>query len=281
MGCKWRRLCTSVTLIALSGASVAESNAQQSIIQMPDPTPSDVLIAPSDTIQKKFAMLTASELEGVRQKIQPCWNPPAGNQNTPIVTLIVQMNQNGTPVKADFKDTERYNNEPYYRAAADAAHRAIMNPRCQPFPLSSENYSNWRTITFNFDARDVETPPPKQPTAPKPAPPQAAFPPVNLPPPGQLPCEWAGNGDEGVPHNKHYLGDKPGFVIINYNLLERPDHIKVIHHGKVIASSPGPGGGRGSFGFDWKPVDGEYSIDVVATGAMFGTRWMYAMACPH
>lgn len=281
MGCKWRRLCTSVTLIALSCASVAESNAQQSIIQMPDPTPSDVLIAPSDTIQKKFAMLTASELEGVRQKIQPCWNPPAGNQNTPIVTLIVQMNQNGTPVKADFKDTERYNNEPYYRAAADAAHRAIMNPRCQPFPLSSENYSNWRTITFNFDARDVETPPPKQPTAPKPAPPQAAFPPVNLPPPGQLPCKWAGNGGEGVPRNTHYLGDKPGFVIINYNLLERPDHIKVIHHGKVIASSPGPGGGRGAFGFDWKPVDGAYSIDVVATGAMFGTRWMYAMACPH
>ena len=34
------------------------------------------------------------------------------------------MNQDGTPVKADIKDTGRYNNDPIFRAAADAAHRA-------------------------------------------------------------------------------------------------------------------------------------------------------------
>ena len=56
--------------------------------------------------------------------------------------------------KKKFKDTGRYNNDPTYRAAADAAHRAIMNPRCQPWPLSSEKFTNWRTITFNFDPRD-------------------------------------------------------------------------------------------------------------------------------
>ena len=39
-------------------------------------------------------------------------------------------------------------------AAADAAHRAIMNPRCQPWPLSPEKYNSWRNITFNFDPRD-------------------------------------------------------------------------------------------------------------------------------
>ena len=32
------------------------------------------------------------------------------------------MNQDGTPVKADLKDTGRYNNDPTFRAAADAAH---------------------------------------------------------------------------------------------------------------------------------------------------------------
>ena len=100
------------------------------------------------------AVVTASEVEGVRQKIRPCWNVLGGAKEAPIVTLVVQMNQDGTPVKADFKDTGRYNNDPTYRASADAAHRAIMNPRCQPWPLSPEKYNSWRTITFNFDPRD-------------------------------------------------------------------------------------------------------------------------------
>ena len=100
------------------------------------------------------SVVTASEIEGVRQKIRPCWNVFGGSKEAPIVSLVVQMNQDGTPVKAEFKDTGRYNNDPTYRAAADAAHRAIMNPRCQPWPLSSEKFTNWRTITFNFDPRD-------------------------------------------------------------------------------------------------------------------------------
>lgn len=100
------------------------------------------------------AVVTASEVEGVRQKIRPCWNTIGGAREAPVVTLVVQMNQNGTPIEADFKDSGRYNNDPVYRSAADSARRAIMNPRCQPWPLSPEKYSSWRTITFNFDPRD-------------------------------------------------------------------------------------------------------------------------------
>jgi hypothetical protein len=101
------------------------------------------------------AVVTASEIEGVRNKIRPCWNTIGGgrDQNL-IITLTVQMNQDGTPVKAELKDTGRYNNDPFFRAAADAAHRALMNPRCQPWPLSPEKYNSWRNITFNFDPRD-------------------------------------------------------------------------------------------------------------------------------
>lgn len=130
-------------------------------------------------------------------------------------------------------------------------------------------------------------PPPPQPQvaakpAPPPPPPQPAAPPVNRPPPGQLPCDWSGDsGGEGVTRNKHYLGEKPGFVAINYNLFARPDDIKVIYRGKVLAGTGGPRSGRGGFGFDWKPVGGDYSVDVVVTGEMLGTRWNYAMTCPR
>jgi len=130
-------------------------------------------------------------------------------------------------------------------------------------------------------------PPPPQPQvaarpAPPPTPPPPAAPPVSRPPPGQLPCNWAGDsGGEGVTRNKHYLGDKPGFVAINYNLYVRPDDIKVIYRGQVLAGTGGPRSGRGGFGFDWKPVAGDYSVDVVVTGEMLGTRWNYAMNCPR
>ncbi|NDH60645.1 MAG: hypothetical protein EBY18_03110 [Alphaproteobacteria bacterium] len=101
------------------------------------------------------AVVTASEIEGVRQKIRPCWNTQGGARDQAmVITLVVEMSQNGTPVKADLREPGRYNSDPAYRAAADAAHRAIMNPRCQPWPLSPEKFNSWKTITFNFDPRD-------------------------------------------------------------------------------------------------------------------------------
>lgn len=124
-------------------------------------------------------------------------------------------------------------------------------------------------------------PPPAAKTAPPPAP-QASAPPTSRPPPGQLPCDWSGDsGGEGITRNKHYLGEKPGFVAINYNLYVRPDDIKVIYRGQVLNGTGGPRSGRGGFGFDWKPVAGDYSVDVVVTGQMLGTRWNYAMTCPR
>ena len=130
-------------------------------------------------------------------------------------------------------------------------------------------------------------PPPvaKAPPPPPPAPPppqHATAPPISRPPPGMLPCDWSGDsGGEGVTRNRHYLGDKPGFVSINYNLYVKPDDIKVIYRGQVIAGTGGPRSGRGGFGFDWNPVAGDYSVDVIVTGELWGTRWTYAMACPR
>jgi hypothetical protein len=135
-------------------------------------------------------------------------------------------------------------------------------------------------------------PPPQIAKAPPPPPPppqqppqqqaHAAPPPPNRPPPGMLPCDWSGDsGGEGVTRNKHYLGEKPGFVGINYNLYARPDDIKVMYRGQMLAGTHGPRSGRGGFGFNWNPVAGDYSVDVIVTGEMWGTRWTYAMSCPR
>ncbi len=138
---------------------------------------------------------------------------------------------------------------------------------------------------------EVPKPPPPPPPQPKvaaaqppppPPPPPPAAPPTNRPPPGMLPCDWSGDsGGEGVTRNRHYLGEKPGFVAINYNLYVKPDDIKVMYRGRQIAGTHGPRSGRGGFGFDWNPVAGDYSVDVIVTGEMWGTRWTYAMSCPR
>ncbi|MFI4999532.1 MAG: hypothetical protein ACHQK9_06600, partial [Reyranellales bacterium] len=137
---------------------ILKNKDSRSKIQTPEqqPKPVQQITRQAPAAPNLAAVVTASEVEGVRQKIRPCWNFPVGikGQDELIVTLVVQMNQDGTPVKTELKDTGRYNNDPTFRAAADAAYRAIMNPRCQPWPLSPEKYNAWRSITFNFDPRD-------------------------------------------------------------------------------------------------------------------------------
>ncbi len=125
---------------------------QQTPEQQPKPQKEITRVAPA--APNLAAVVTASEIEGVRSKIRPCWLSPGGAREAPIITLTVQMNQDGTPTKADIQDTGRYHNDPVFRAAADAAYRAVMNPRCQPWPLPTDRYNGWRTITFNFDPRD-------------------------------------------------------------------------------------------------------------------------------
>jgi hypothetical protein len=136
--------------------SILKNQDSKTKIQTPEQQPKPVkeITRTAPAAPNLAAVVTASEIEGVRSKIRPCWLSPGGAREAPIVTLTVQMNQDGTPTKADIQDTGRYNKDPVFRAAADAAYRAVMNPRCQPWPLPTDRYNGWRSITFNFDPRD-------------------------------------------------------------------------------------------------------------------------------
>ncbi|HKV16341.1 MAG TPA: hypothetical protein VJQ81_14925 [Reyranella sp.] len=136
--------------------SILKNQQSRTKIQTPEqqPKPVEQVTRQASMAPNLAAVVSASEIEGVRNKIRPCWNSFGGAKDAPIVTLVVQMNQDGTPVKAEVEDTGRYRSDSVFRAAADAAWRAVMNPRCQPWPLSPEKYNSWRTITFHFDPRD-------------------------------------------------------------------------------------------------------------------------------
>lgn len=86
----------------------------------------------------------------VREQIRPCWNSPA-MKSPGIVPVVVQMGRDARPVRAEPRDKGKYASDANYRAAADAGVRAVLNPRCQPWPLPLDKYESWKTITLNFD----------------------------------------------------------------------------------------------------------------------------------
>jgi len=68
-----------------------------------------------------------------------------------MVPIVVRVREDGAPTAAYVKDTARFESDANYRVAANTALRAVMNPRCHPWPLPPGKYETWRIMTFNFD----------------------------------------------------------------------------------------------------------------------------------
>jgi hypothetical protein len=124
---------------------------QGSTVQPTAPAPAPTAAAAPPATPLGETGMTANEIEALRNKIRPCWQTVAKGAT---VTIRVEVGRDRVPVKAEIVDKARYASDKDFRAAADATHRAVMNPRCQPWPLSPEKYNSWHIITFNFDPRD-------------------------------------------------------------------------------------------------------------------------------
>ena len=93
----------------------------------------------------------------IRQQIEPCWSPPVGAAGAEdlAVTILIQVDQQGFVRRAQVVDAPAMALNSYVQAAADAARRAVLNPRCQPFRLPQNRYDLWKEIRFNFDPREM------------------------------------------------------------------------------------------------------------------------------
>ena len=110
--------------------------------------------------KKKFnanRAVTISEIDAVRRQIMRCWNVPAGSKDAKDIKIeiFVEMNSDGTVRKAKILDAKRLLSDAFFRTAAESARRAVLNPRCSPLKLPLEKYERWRTITLNFNPRDM------------------------------------------------------------------------------------------------------------------------------
>ncbi len=77
---------------------------------------------------------------------------PAGapNPETLVVRLKIFLNQDGTVARQpELIDTAgRAGSDPYFRAAAESAIRAVQV--CAPYQLPTDKYDDWSEITINF-----------------------------------------------------------------------------------------------------------------------------------
>jgi outer membrane biosynthesis protein TonB len=91
----------------------------------------------------------------LRSQVERCWSPPIGAPNAEqlIVSLEVSLGPDGA-VRGlpQVVDTTRLG-DTYYRAAAEAAQRAVM--QCSPYQLPAEYYDVWKAIKFNMDPREI------------------------------------------------------------------------------------------------------------------------------
>ncbi|MCK6418990.1 MAG: energy transducer TonB [Alphaproteobacteria bacterium] len=101
--------------------------------------------------------LTISEEDALRHQLAQCWNVMAGAKYAEdlVVEIRVTVNRDRTVNQATILDQGRYNRDTHYRAAADAALRALRNPRCSPLLLPPEKYEQWKVTTIRFDPREM------------------------------------------------------------------------------------------------------------------------------
>jgi hypothetical protein len=101
---------------------------------------------------------SADLVDSLLSQIQRCWAPPTGapNANDLVVVFDLKLNADGTVMgrpQLSGSSAAAMGN-PYTRAAAEAANRAIYE--CQPYKLPTKRYAEWQEINpFQFDPRQM------------------------------------------------------------------------------------------------------------------------------
>src|SRR5215472_2795988 len=112
--------------------------------------------ASSQPVAPLGPQLTTSEIDVVKSQIERCWNPPAGAKEAHdlVVDIEATVAEDGRVLTAQITSTARLG-DPFYRAAAESAVRAVLNPQCLPLKLPPEKYEQWKTLDLTFNPKDL------------------------------------------------------------------------------------------------------------------------------
>jgi len=103
------------------------------------------------------AQLSMSEMDALIAQLAQCWIVPAGARDAQnlVVDIEVTVAMNKTVINSRIVDQLRYTSDPLFRAAADAAMRALRSPECTPLALPDSKYEQWKNMTVQFDPKHM------------------------------------------------------------------------------------------------------------------------------
>ena len=102
--------------------------------------------------------IAAQLSEAIKRQVSPCWKIQAGAKNAANMEVAIWMrfNQDGSlSAVPRIQDRERLGNDPFFRAVAESALRALRDPSCVPIELPYKHYDMWREIVLNFDPKEA------------------------------------------------------------------------------------------------------------------------------
>lgn len=101
--------------------------------------------------------LTISEQDALRRQLESCWNVPIGARDAEnlVIELRLFVNPDRTLRQASIVDQRRYNQDDFFRAAADSAMRAVRHPNCTPLALPPDKYKQWQSIVVTFNPKEM------------------------------------------------------------------------------------------------------------------------------
>ncbi len=132
------------------------------ILKSLEATPKETKAAPAKaTADRKVrgvgaqSALTMTEIDAFRSQLAKCWNVPVGAPDPAalVFRLRVFLNEDGTIASAPQLVDQGNLGDPYFRAAADSAIRAVHI--CGPYELPPEKYAAWNEIVIKFDPREM------------------------------------------------------------------------------------------------------------------------------
>lgn len=102
--------------------------------------------------------LSISEKDAIKSQFIHCWRVPAGARDAHTLAVQVQLSlsPDGSVRQAELARGQlgRYQSDPFFRAAADSAIRAVW--KCSPIQhLPADKYDSWREMELTFDPREM------------------------------------------------------------------------------------------------------------------------------
>lgn len=103
--------------------------------------------------------MTQHELNALSSQLAGCWQIPIGAENVhnTVVYIRIWVGSNRVVTRAEIVDQWRRANDPAFRALAESAKRATLDPFCNPVNIPMDRYDSWKDkyIEIPFDPRSV------------------------------------------------------------------------------------------------------------------------------